>query len=206
MRATWAKRGMAALAGALVLAMAGIQPLAAQSKSDGFKFLQAVDKRDGDAVTVLLSQPGSTLVNARHVGTGQGALHIVTERRDLVWLKFLLSKGANPNVADKHGVTPIEIASRLGFVDGIEALIERGAEIDVATATGETPLISAVHRRDIPMIRLLVKKGANPDRTDNSGRSARDYAKLTGANSQVLDELERAESARGDAPKTYGPK
>jgi ankyrin repeat protein len=55
------------------------------------------------------------------------------------------------------------------------------------------------------MIEMLVKNGANPDRTDNSGRSARDYAALMGARSGVLEAIEKAEGAdEGDA-ETYGP-
>ena len=43
---------------------------------------------------------------------------------------------------------------------------------------------------------MLIEKGADADRTDNSGRSARDYAVLLGARSNMLDEIERAEAER----------
>ncbi len=199
MRARWAIGTAMGLAAAVGLP----QPLLAQSKSDGYKFLEAVEKRDGTVATDLLNQPGNTLIDARSSGTGEGALHIVAQRRDVVWLKFLLSKGANPNIADSKGVTPLQIATQMGLIEGIEALLEAGAQIDVANDAGETPLITAVHRRDTAMIRLLIGKGANPDRTDNSGRSARDYAVLLGA--QVLGEIERSEREKGEKTKTYGP-
>ena len=55
-------------------------------------------------------------------------------------------------------------------------------------------------------VMMLVKAGANPDRPDNSGRSARDYAALD-KGSPVLGELEKAsKEAKSAAPKkTYGP-
>ena len=56
------------------------------------------------------------------------------------------------------------------------------------------------------MVRALLKAGANPDRPDNSGRSARDYATLEGKDSQLAAEI--ANSAKGGAQgpkKTYGP-
>ena len=87
----------------------------------------------------------------------------------------------------------------------MEILADRGAALDVPNSTGETPLITAVHRRDTGLVRLLVEKGASPDRADNSGRTARDYAELMGARSAMLDEIERAESSRGEQTKSYGP-
>lgn len=190
---------------AAVLALAGA-PAAAQF-NDGYNFLKAVKDRDGTKATEFLKEPGSTLVNTSDRTTGETALHIVVRRRDETWTKYLLENGANPNKADKRGVTPLAIAASLGFVEGVEQLIKRGAAIDVPDDSGETPLISAVHRRDIGMIRLLLKNGANADRPDNSGRSARDYAKLMGSSAGVTSEIERAETERKAAPQqdAYGP-
>jgi ankyrin repeat protein len=181
-------------------------PAAAQF-SDGYNFLKAVKDRDGTKATEFLSEPGSTLIGTRDQTTGETALHITVQRRDETWTQFLLERGANPNIGDKRGVTPLALASSLGFVDGVELLIKRGARVDVPNSAGETPLISAVHRRDMPMIRLLLKNGANADRADNSGRSARDYAQLMGSASGVLDEIARAEAERKTAPvqDSYGP-
>ena len=195
--------GKASLAAAAVLMAAA--PASAQLRSDGSKFLKAVKDRDGTVATELLSQPGTTIVNARDLGSGESALHYVVQRRDVVWVRFLLQKGANPNVTDKNGVTPLQIASQLGFVEGLEALLDGGAHVDVADTTGETPLINAVHRRDVGMAKLLLENGANADRTDNSGRSARDYAALMGPTSAMLDAIESAEKDRGERAPVYGP-
>lgn len=181
-------------------------PLHAQQFSDGYEFLKAVRDRDGTTVTQALNEPGSTIVNARDIATGEGALHIVTQRRDLTWIRFLTGKGANPNIRDENGVTPLVIASRLGFVDGVEALLAAGARVDETNNAGETPLISAVHRRDLGMVRLLLENGANPDRNDNSGRSARDYAELMKSGA-LLSEFEKADERKSAQAggQTYGP-
>lgn len=195
-----------AIFGALLGAIAAT-PVAAQMFSEGYEFLKAVKDRDGDAATEALNQPGNTLVNTRDLTTGETALHIVTQRRDTLWIRFLTQRGANPNIKDKKGVAPIQLAVTMGFVEGVEALVKAGAEVEVADAAGETPLIVAVHRRDVPMVRLLLANGANPDRSDNSGRTARDYIQLMNANSSLLAELERADTEReekGDSPN-YGP-
>jgi ankyrin repeat protein len=184
-------------------------PAQAQTYSPGYKFLEAVEKKDISEVEKLLGQPGSTLVNSRDITNGRTALHIAAARRDNVWLVFLANKGANPNIADVHGVTPLMLASQLGFFEGVQTLITAGARVDEPNEAGETPLISAVHRRDTQMMRVLLQAGADPDRADNSGRSARDYAALEGAGSRTTAEIER--SARDDAGRgrnsgeVYGP-
>jgi hypothetical protein len=192
----------AILLGAMLLAA---MPAAAQMYSDGYKFLEAVRKKDGDKVIDMLDEPGTTIVNARDISSGETGLHITAKRRDMTWLQFLIDKGANPNVADKTGVTPLMVASQRGFIEGVLALSKAGARVDVANDAGETPLIAAVHNRDVPMMRALLIAGANPDRNDNSGRSARDYAELTGS-SVLVDEIKRSAktSGGGDKPK-YGP-
>ena len=190
---------------AAALAAIAASPLAAQRQSDGYTFLKAVRDRDGDIASRMLDEPGTTIVNARDISSGETALHAVIQRRDLTWVKFLLQRGANPNIADKNGVYPLQVAAQLGFIEGVERLIKGGAEVEIADSTGETPLISAVHRRDLKLIELLVEKGAKADRADNSGRSARDYAMLMGARAGALEAIERAEQGDDDDIETYGP-
>ena len=183
-------------------------PAAAQFTSDGYEFLKAV--RDGEAqkVTDTLNEPGSTVINHRDRTTGETALHIVTKQREPIWIRFLLQKGANPNIADRDGVTPLMIASSFGYFEEVKELLKGGARVDVSNDAGETPLISAVHRRDTEMMKLLLEHGANPDKADNSGRNARDYVAVMNSNNLMIEVFaehdKKAEEAR-QAPKTYGP-
>ena len=194
---------LTAIAG-VTLALGAAPPAAAQY-SEGFKFLQAVDKKDGDKIIDLLAK-SSTLINARDITTGRTALHIVIERRDENWLGYLLAKGADANLADKKGVTPLLLACRIGMLSAVPALVKAGARIDEANSTGETPLISAVQTRNVTLMTTLLKAGADPDKGDNSGRTARDYAKLEGAQSPVLVALERdAKPASQRSSDSYGP-
>lgn len=194
---------------ACLLAVAVLTPSPAEAQfSRSYKFLEAVRKKKGDEVQDALNEPGSQIVNTRDVTSGETALLIVTARRDLTWMNFLIAKGANVNIADSRGTTPLQLAVSLGFPEGVELLVAQRARIDEPNSSGETPLISAVHRRDVGMMRLLLKAGADPDRADNSGRSARDYALLGGRTSSLVSEIEthaKPREQRGATQRSYGP-
>jgi len=196
---------------AIAIGFAGLAlgaPASAQLYSDGYKFLQAVEDRHGDDATAMLNTPGSTVINARDLSSGETGLHITIKRRDVIWTRWLLQEDANPNIADKNGLTPLMLASQMNFIEGVEALIAGGARVDVTNNTGETPLINAVHTRNFELMEVLLKAGASPDRTDNSGRSARDYARERGAGSRVLEVIEQFEQDEAEGAgggRIYGP-
>lgn len=195
------------LAGIAAAAISFSAPAAAQF-SDSYNFLKAVKDRDGEEATKFLSRPGSVIVNTRDYSTGETALHIVVERRDNTWLAFLLQKGANPNLSDKEGTTPLILATQLRFVDGVRTLLapQKGREktkVDETNKQGETALILAVHIRDTELVRLLLSNGADPDRTDTlAGKSARDYAMQDRRTAAILAEIEKADSDKN--PETEG--
>lgn len=195
---------------AAMAAIALLIPAAASAQfSDSYNFLKAVRDRDGDKATQMLNEPGSTVVNTKDITSGESALHIVTQRRDLTWMGFLLQKGANPNARDKNGLTPLMMATTLRFAEGAETLLARKAKVDDTNNSGETPLIRAVQLRDLAMVRLLLRAGANPDKQDTiAGQSARDYASGDFRNPQILEAItandkERKESTK--SPKVFGP-
>lgn len=152
-------------------------PARAQNQSEGYKFLQAVKDAKGSDVEKMLNVPGTTVLNTREISTGEGALHIVVKRGDATYLRFLLARGADPNIRDGRGNTPLMVATGLGEAELIETLIEKKANVNLANASGETPLIRAVQRRDLGLARTLIAAGADPDQPDViAGKSARDYA------------------------------
>jgi len=182
-------------------------PAAAQFMGQGYKFLEGVKKKDGEAVEKALSEGGPTLINTRDATTGNTALHIATARRDLTWMTFLAFKGANVDARNDKGATPLSLAVGLGFVEGVDLLLGRGARVNDPGADGETPLIAAVHQRNIELVRTLIKAGADPRRADNSGRNASDYAELIGKDSAIMAEISTAtKAAAARTAQTYGPR
>ena len=207
LRKLGAKARIASVLLASLVAMLALQPAAAQLGSEGYQFLKAVDDRDGDKATEMLNKPGTQIINTRDITSGDTGLHLVVRRNDTLWVRFLLQRGANPNIRNNAGVTPLQLATTLNMVEAVEVLIDKGAQVNVADQTGETPLMAAAHQRNIEIFRKLLEKGADPDRNDNSGRSARDYVNLMTGNSLLLRELATADAARAGNPaqQEYGP-
>ena len=192
-------------AGLIVPAAFGVVAPAAYAQfSDSYNFLKAVKDRKGEEAEKFLSEPGSVIINTRDGSTGETALHIVIQRRDSTWLGYLLQKGANPNLADKKGTTPLMLATQLGYVDGVDWLVRKKAVVDQTNRSGETALILAVQLRNPEAVRALLKAGANPDKTDSrAGYSARDYAKQDGRASAIAAIIES--NGKADAAATTKP-
>lgn len=151
-------------------------PVAAQQFSESYNFLKAVRDQDGTKVTDMLNAPGQTIVNARD-NKGEAAIHIVTKRRDRVYLNFILARGGNPNLQDGAGNTPLMMAVEASWPEGVALLLSKRADINLGNNGGESPLIRAVQRRDTEMVRTLLNAKADPDQRDRlAGMNARDYA------------------------------
>lgn len=164
-----------ALAGAL---LASAFPAAAQiTGSPGYEFLEAVRNDKGADVDKILAKPGTRIIDTQDPTSGEGALHIVAKRNDSRYTAYLIARGANPNLKDKAGNTPLILAIDRGYAGLVPILLKGKANPNLAGEGGQTPLIKAVLRRDEDMVRALLDAGGDPDRKDYlAGKSARDYA------------------------------
>jgi ankyrin repeat protein len=189
------------LAAALLAAPAA---LPAQRMSDSYEFLKAVREADGNKVTQILDKPGSRIINTRD-DSGDAALHIVTKRGDVTYLRFLIARGANINIQDGRGNTPLMLAVSASCFDCVDVLTQQKANVNLANASGETPLIRAVQLRNLEMARRLLDAGANPDQRDVvAGLSARDYA-TRDTRSPALTKLLADAPKAGSSRRVAGP-
>ncbi len=181
---------MASLAAALPAASQAQTAGVGGSVSVGYQFLSAVRDRDVNKALGFIQSNGAAVINFR-TDSGESALHVVTSSRDLTWLGYLIQQGGDVNLANRqNGDTPLHIAARSGWLEGVDLLLGRRARVDATNRLGETPLILAVQHRNMPVIRRLLEVGADPNRTDNaSGRSARDYAKLDSRSGREITQL-----------------
>ena len=181
-------------------------PAAAQlGFSQSYTFLKAVRDSDGSKITDILSKAGSAqvIIDTQDQANGDTALHIVTRRRDMTYLNFLLSRGANPNLRNRLGQSPLLIATQTRWPEGVSLLLDHRAQADLASSLGETALTRAVQNYDATIVALLLRAGANPLKPEaGSGLSARDYAKRDPRASVILREIDEA---KPKAKANYGP-
>jgi ankyrin repeat protein len=157
------------------LALLSAPAVAQLGSNDGFDFITAVQKRDGDKATELVEKH-PTIIDTKD-DKGDTGLIIAIRGDDTDWTGFLLRKGADPNLAGAGGDTPLIAAAKTGFDQAVGWLLGLGAKVDMTNRKGETPLIIAVQQRDERMVKALLDAGADPDHTDSiAGYSARDYA------------------------------
>ena len=85
----------------------------------------------------------------------------------------LLAAGADANVRDDNGWSPLHFAAQSASAQIAEALLATGAEVDPRNSAGSTPLSNAVFssRGDRAVIKLLRDAGADPHAMNDSGVS-----------------------------------
>jgi ankyrin repeat protein len=80
---------------------------------------------------------------------------------DIATVRTLVADGADVNVRDSGGNTPLFEAALFGHPDTVEALLAAGAEVDPRDIRGDTPLLRASQYGYTPIVRLLLAAGAD---------------------------------------------
>jgi uncharacterized protein len=104
---------------------------------------------------------------------------------DVTLMKLLLAHGADPKIFTAHNVTPLAVASGIGWVEGVtfewsdaeslEAVkmcLALGIDPNVADDEQRTALHGAAHKGKTAVIRLLVEHGANLNAHDAGSRDS----------------------------------
>jgi len=146
--------------------------------TDVTPLMRAAEKGDLDSVERLLA--GGPDVNARDWMGKTALLHSCENvHMDPQLIAILLAAGANPNLADRGGKTPLMSAALgLGGEDkapartALRELIGAGANANARTVTGGTALMDAAGEGDIEAVELLLKAGADVAAQTDGGRTA----------------------------------
>lgn len=94
-------------------------------------------------------------------------------KKDLNIIEFLLQKGADPNIPNGLGQTPLQLAIRYETQDILELLLEYKANPNLC-CTGQTnpPLHTAIQKGLSAFVYMLLNAGANPKRKNSIGLDA----------------------------------
>ena len=85
-------------------------------------------------------------------------------------VKRLIEEGADVNLRDQHGYTPLYLSVRVGHLDIVAYLIEiGGADVNLPAKNGYTPLAIAAENGNLDIVEYLVDHGADLDITSVTG-------------------------------------
>ena len=92
---------------------------------------------------------------------GTTALMMATACGDLETMKVLLSRGADPTIANWYG-TSLHAAAEAGQCQAIELLLENKIDINIKDPHGRTSLVCAAQCGKLDAVEVLLKLGASP--------------------------------------------
>jgi ankyrin repeat protein len=118
---------------------------------------------------------------------------------DIVLLKLLLEHGADPSITTESKVTPLMVASGIGWVQGVtyewspeqtletvKLLLDLGADVNAQDLLdGRTALMGAAHKGRNDVVELLVQHGADLSLRDIGSRDS--IHALAGVRWQAID-------------------
>jgi ankyrin repeat protein len=123
---------------------------------------------------------------------------------DLVRVRELLARGADPNVRDDDGRTPLFSAVLGGSLGLVGLMLESRADVNARDNDGFSPLHFAAQEYLPEIARLLIAKGADVNAVDNDGRSVLWRAVFSSRGRDEIIRLLRTAGAKSDTPDAEG--
>ena len=152
-----------------------------------------------EALAIVLSPEVRTFVdlNVHQPISGNTALHLAVQRRSPLAVALLIHRGANVNVRNKPGTTPLLMAANQWrsqwSADQEKILLSllKAPEIDIDASSGSqahTALHNAVIAGRTAAVKILLKHGANPLLKDKSSNEPLDAKGLLKKNKSSVAE------------------
>lgn len=124
------------------------------------------------------------------------AIIVATDYNHADAVKYLLSRGANPDRKARDGRTALAVAAQAGRSNIVSLLLDNGADPNLVAQNSDTPLFIAVRAHRTAVVQLLIQHKADIGDTDITGRTALDLAEEHHFDdiASVLRTAERSES------------
>ncbi|RDW78859.1 ankyrin repeat domain-containing protein [Aspergillus mulundensis] len=133
--------------------------------------LHAIRERQEKVARMLLEHPtlDSTSINSTD-DQKRTPLSYAAQYGLVELINILLSKGADPQLADQDGRVPHSYAAERGHAQAIRNLVQTGrVPIDAADSQGQAPIFWAIRGGNVDMVETLVEIGADPNQQDKAG-------------------------------------
>ena len=132
----------------------------------------------------------TALLVALHWRRNQAGAVVIPTPHNFALVKALVGSGANVNVSDEVGETPLLLAARQGQRDVVRYLIEQGANVNAGDKKGDTPLslVAAWHdgmAGDRDIINALLERGADINGAYHMGTTPLMFALQAGNSATV---------------------
>lgn len=140
---------------------------------DGWSLLLLAARASHEEVVGVLVDAGANLnCRAQRRSRGRTALSISGSCGYEGIVKILLESGADPNIPDDHGATPLLRAAESGHNTIIQLLLHHGADVDAVDKSNRTALFFAVLNGYRIATRALLMHGSKAiHRATSAGRS-----------------------------------
>ncbi len=119
--------------------------------------MSATANNDIDGVK-FFSKAGALVINQRNKG-GATSLHIACREGNFEITKILVDNGANVNIVDNEGWSPLMRASLAGNKDIVELLLKNGAKAHLLNSLNESALIHATTSKCVECINQIIENG-----------------------------------------------
>lgn len=115
---------------------------------------------------------GGAALTAQRLSDRSTPLLWAAHRDEIAEAEKLLAAGADPNIANDFGMTPLVAACTNGSDAMVGLLLKNGAKPNTAIETGETPLLTCSRTGNVEAVKLLVEFGADVNAKEPSGQTA----------------------------------
>jgi ankyrin repeat protein len=160
-----------------------------QTDMNDLEFIQLLLNKGADVNARMIDSTETRTVFTNQWLDERGATAFLraSQSGDLPLMKMLLARGADPRIATTLNVNALQVASGIGWVEGItfehspeqtleavRLLLDLGLDPNVQALTGRVALHGAAHKGATEVVKLLVAAGARMDirdwgNTDNRG-------------------------------------
>ncbi|KRX06492.1 Ankyrin repeat-containing domain [Pseudocohnilembus persalinus] len=158
-----------------------------------FRFL--LDKNDTEFIKYFEEvNPSPDLKDAKGQTLLMNAICLTIEDQEMgeKLTKFLIDKGANVQLEDKQGQSPLLMACHWNIISIVKILIENGADINSCSRKQYmcfSPLYSSLFKGNYKIAAYLLRKGARTDNIQELYELNIKYYPLTKENLEFLNEF-----------------